>query len=254
MKINVVPSDNIFQELGQNTYDYKDLLSELIDNSLAAREGRTVQVRIDLYVDKDQRAHRFVIADDAAGIPEDKLGSAISPAGLKTGGSLNEHGLGMKQAVAALGQLESLVTKTADRELAIEINEFRFGEIEGTEKPFDGTSGTVITVRGLKPMVVTNATSYTRSIVPYLGARYRRFLRPDNPILVLTLSIRNIDTSDVQYSWPVKEVKPIYFHPSTRENRPVFSKFGIAGSGWRAELTFGYAPKDTGEYEELAGC
>ena len=33
----VEPSDNIFSELGNNTYDYKDLLSELIDNSLAAR-------------------------------------------------------------------------------------------------------------------------------------------------------------------------------------------------------------------------
>lgn len=33
----VKPSDNIFQELGNNTYDYKDLLSELIDNSVAAR-------------------------------------------------------------------------------------------------------------------------------------------------------------------------------------------------------------------------
>jgi hypothetical protein len=137
MRINVLPSDNIFEELGHNTYDYKDLLSELIDNSLAARDGKSVRVHLDLFVDKDQRPHRFVISDDAAGIPAEKLGSAITPAGLRTDGSLNEHGLGMKQAVAALGQLESLVTKTADRELALEITEFRFGEIEVPEKPFD---------------------------------------------------------------------------------------------------------------------
>ena len=36
-KITVKPSDNIFYELGNNTYDFKDLLSELIDNSIAAR-------------------------------------------------------------------------------------------------------------------------------------------------------------------------------------------------------------------------
>jgi sensor histidine kinase regulating citrate/malate metabolism len=114
MKINVFPSDNIFQELGQNTYDYKDLLSELIDNSLAARDGKSVRVKVDLFVDKDQTARRFVISDDATGIPADKLGTAITPAGLKTDGSLNEHGLGMKQAIAAMGKLESLVTKTAD--------------------------------------------------------------------------------------------------------------------------------------------
>ncbi|MFZ0590224.1 MAG: ATP-binding protein [Bryobacteraceae bacterium] len=134
MKITVLPSDNICQELGQNTYDYKDLLSELIDNSLAARDGTSVCVKVDLLVDKDQKAQRFVISDDAAGISADKLGSAITPAGLKTDGSLNEHGLGMKQAVAALGQLESLVTKTADREHALEVTEFRFGEIEAQRK------------------------------------------------------------------------------------------------------------------------
>jgi hypothetical protein len=251
MKINVLPSDNIFHELGHNTYDYKDLLSELIDNSLAAREGRPVRVSVDVFVDKDQRPHRFVISDDASGIPIEKLGSAITPAGLKTDGSLNEHGLGMKQAVAALGRLESLITKTADRELAVEISEFRFGEIDAPEKSFDRSSGTAISVRELRPIVVTNATSYTRTIVPYLGARYRRFLRPDNPILDLTISIRSIETGDTLYSWPVKEVKPTYFHPSTRENRPVFSKYGIEGKGWRAELTFGYAPKDASEYEEL---
>jgi len=34
----VDPSDNIFKELGKNTYDLKDLISELIDNSVAARQ------------------------------------------------------------------------------------------------------------------------------------------------------------------------------------------------------------------------
>ncbi len=147
MKINVLPSDNIFHELGQNTYDYKDLLSELIDNSLAARDGKSVRVNVEIFVDKDQKAHRFLISDDGAGIPADKLGSAITPAGLKTENSLNEHGLGMKQAVAALGRLESLITKTEDRELALEVTEFRFGEIDAAEKTFDRTRGTTISVR-----------------------------------------------------------------------------------------------------------
>lgn len=251
MKINVLPSNNIFHELGHNTYDYKDLLSELIDNSLAARDGQPVKVTVDVFVDTDLKPQRFVISDNAAGIPVDRLGSAITPAGIQTNGSLNEHGLGMKQAIAALGHLESLVTKTADREFAVKITEFRFGEIEAQEVPFDGTRGTSISVINLKPIVSTTATNYTRSIVPYLGARYRRFLRAERPILDLIISIRNLGNGDVQYSWPVREVKPIYFHPNTRENRPVFSKYALEGDGWNAELTFGYAPKDVSEYEEL---
>jgi hypothetical protein len=46
-KIEVHASDNIFKELGYNTYDYKDLLSELIDNSIAAkRENELLKVNI----------------------------------------------------------------------------------------------------------------------------------------------------------------------------------------------------------------
>jgi len=97
MKITVTPSDKIFSELGHNTYDFKDLLSELIDNSIAARvPGERVNVRVDIYVDKELKPRRFVISDDAFGIP----------AGVQTQSSLNEHGLGMKQADAALGKLE----------------------------------------------------------------------------------------------------------------------------------------------------
>ena len=252
MKITVSPSDKIFSELGHNTYDFKDLLSELIDNSIAARvPGERVNVRVDIYADKDLKPRRFVIWDDAFGIPVDKLGEAITPAGVQTQSSLNEHGLGMKQAVAALGKLEYLVTKTADRELAVEIKEFRFGEIDAEEKAFDRPRGTTISVTDLKPIVNTNPMNYTRTIAPYLGARYRRFLRPEKPILDLEISIRNVETGDVQNRWPVKELKPTYFHPSTRENRPIFSKYSLEGSGWNAELTFGYAPKDNSEFEEL---
>ncbi|MGD0471526.1 MAG: ATP-binding protein [Terriglobales bacterium] len=251
MKITVHPSDNIFAELGHNTYDYKDLLSELIDNSIAARiQGELLRVRIEIEVDKDLRPLRFIIWDDASGIPRERLGPAIAPAGLQTQGSLNEHGLGMKQAVAALGRLKSLVTKTADQDSAVLVPEFRFGEIDADEITFDRARGTTITVEDLKPIVVTNATSYTRTIVPYLGARYRRFLRPENAAMSLVVEVRGADGASL-YKWEVKEVKPTYFHPGTRENRPVFSKYPIEGNGWKAELTFGYAPKDNSEYEEL---
>jgi hypothetical protein len=252
MKIVVEPSDQIFAELGNNTYDYKDLLSELIDNSLAARiAGERVHINVSIFVDTEQRPKKFAISDDASGIPEDMIGIAITPAGIQTAGSLNEHGLGMKQAVATLGQLQSLVTKTGDRELAVSINQFKFGEIEAEEVPFDRAHGTTVTVTNLKPIVITHAATITKSIVPYLGARYRRFLRPDNPIMSLTLEIRNVDNGDSQYRWEVKEVKPTYFHPGTRENRPVILDFPLDGNGWNAKLTFGYAPKDEGEYEEL---
>ncbi len=251
-KTQVVPSDNIFKELGKNTYDYKDLVSELIDNSIAARRSdRLLVVNIDLLVDDNQKATDFIIKDNAQGIAPERLGPAITPAGIQSSNSLNEHGLGMKQAVSALGKLNYLATKTANESKARVIREFKFGNITTYFADVDFDSGTEIAISDVNPIVVSHATSITRSLIPYLGARYRRFLRPDNKILDLSLANKRKTTGDVLYDWKVEEVKPIYFHPSTRSNRPVIFKHPLQGEGWRAELTFGYAPQSDAEYEEL---
>lgn len=157
----------------------------------------------------------------------------------------------MKQAIAALGHLESLVTKSSERSTAIHVSEFKFGDINGDEVAFDRIRGTTITIKSLKAIVTANATSCTRTIVPYLGAHYRRFLRPDNLAMKLVVRIFQEGSLDPLYEWDVKEVKPTYFHPSTRENRQVFARYPLGENGWSAELTFGYAPKDNTEYEEL---
>ena len=87
--------------------DYKDLLSELIDNAVAARHpDRLLEVRVHISVDADNIPQELVISDNASGIAQERLGRAITPAGVQGANSLNEHGLGMKQAVSALGKLK----------------------------------------------------------------------------------------------------------------------------------------------------
>jgi hypothetical protein len=176
---------------------------------------------------------------------------AITPPGIRGENSLNEHGLGMKQAVSTLGTLKYLATKTDNEEKARVIKEFKFGELDTFLIDFDSISGTEISVSNLKPIVITHPGTITRSIVPYLGARYRRFLKPENPLMELRMFIMSAINNTQLYDWKVPEVKPIYFHPATRENRPVMLGHRISGHGWKAELTFGYAPKDEAEYEEL---
>lgn len=249
--VKVDPSDNIFAELGKNTYDYKDLLSELIDNSLAARGNvKPVRVVIDVYTDSNGRPVEFVVRDNAQGIPSDKLGAAITPAGIRSTNSLNEHGLGMKQAVSALGDLKYLATKTRDESKARLVLKFQFGEVPVYESELDGESGTEIAITNLSPIVIANPTSISRSLSKYLGARYRRFLRPDNKLLDLTINIKKQFSEQITNYWEIKEVKPNYFHPNTRTNRPVILKYSISGEGWKAELTFGYAPQES-EYPEM---
>lgn len=251
-KVCVQASNNLFIELGNNTYNYRDLISELIDNSIAKRrEDRQLNVNIKIYVDEQNKPQHFIIIDNASGIPNEIFGNAISPAAIQTQNSLSEHGLGMKQAIASLGKLKYLATKVINEEKGRVVTEFKFGEIDVYSCDFPNDSGTEICVEDLKPIVVTNPTLYTRDIVPYLGARYRRFLKPDRKILSLTISMINNRSNDTIYEWAISEVKPVYFHPSTRENRPVILSHQLAGSGWKAQLTFGYAPKDDDEYREL---
>ena len=253
LKTRVLASDNIFTELGKNTYDYKDLMSELIDNAIAARRSdRILKITIDLYVDANEKPTEFVIKDNASGIAVDTLGPAITPAGVQRSDSLNEHGLGMKQAVAALGKLKYLATKTEKEDKARVIREFRFGPISTYySSEFDCDSGTEIAVTDVKAIISSNRATITKTLIPALGARYRRFLIPDSKFLDLTVNIRRQENGQVCRTWNVEEVKPMYFHPSTRTNKPVIGGYMISDEGWKAKVTFGYAPQEKQEYEDL---
>ncbi len=256
--IEVNPSNKIFKELGKNTYDYTDLLSELIDNSLAATPaGQTSNIRITIGIcQTDPTRNWLMIADNASGIPPERLGLAITPAGDQATGSLNEHGLGMKQAVAGLGELKYLATKTVGEQRVRVIEEFRYGQIypKLVEAPWE--HGTEIVVEKINPIVKTHQQHYTRDLVPYLGARYRRFLMGEQPRAVIELSMVDIedindDEPRVIQDWKVEAVRPIYFHPNTRKNEPVVYHKKFKGVGWEAELVFGYSPEHDHEWDEL---
>lgn len=249
----VIPSDNLFKELGKNTYNFKDMLSELIDNSIAARiDGKLLNVSIYIYYNNERKATKIIILDDAKGIEKIKLGKALSPAAIKTKNSLNEHGMGMKQAISGMGDLEYLATKVKDETTARVILELKFGDIntyESTEFPYD--HGTEICIKNAKEIVTASASAITQHIVPYLGARYRNFLKPDNKLMNLEINLVNEETNFTTNHWDVVEVKPVYFHPSTRTNKPIILDFPVKGDGWQAKLTFGYAPSSKEELKEL---
>ena len=256
--IIVEPSDNIFAELGNNTYNFKDLLSELIDNSLAARtDDDLLRVKIVVGISQtNPHLSWLTISDDASGIPPDRLGLAITPAGIRSFGSLNEHGLGMKQAVAGLGELKYLATRVAGEEYARVIEGFHFGSIPTKLLETTWRHGTELAIHKLKAIVQRHPALYTRDIVPYLGARYRRFLTLSNQKMEVTIQMLDIDDTDADgngattQKWLVEEVKPTYFHRNTRRNAPAVNHRRFKGKGWEAYLVFGYSPV-ADEWEEL---
>ncbi len=67
--IHVKPSNRIFEELGNNSYDFLDVISELIDNSLSAHSGEGVlQVDIEIALSKKRENSYFKIRDNACGM------------------------------------------------------------------------------------------------------------------------------------------------------------------------------------------
>lgn len=257
--ISVKPSDNIFRELGNNTYDFVELLCEFIDNSIAAKPySEMLKVCIEIgYSKNNEKAEYIKITDNGLGISRNKLPKAISPAELSGGKTLNEHGLGMKQAIAALGQLEYLRTKTVDDPLEYEVNEFKFGDIEVNTKRSNYKSGTSIKISNLKMPINITPQYYTTNISVNLGAIYRRYLKRDNKIMNLTLKLNNLDKNQEGelidkegYTWEVNAIKPIYFHPNNWINEPIVVNKKFTGREWEAKLTFGYSPNDY-QYENL---
>lgn len=252
--VEVIPDDRLFEELGKNNYDFHDLLSELIDNSIAAKNERLpVQVDIFFHMGEDGKPKRFVIKDNAKGIAAKDLGVALSPAAKRTHGSLNEHGLGMKQAIASLGKLDYLATKVRGEKNSRVIKKIGWGKlpiVHDKKLLSEYDSGTELSVVDLKALVVFDKGSITRNLASELGARYRRYLSGQVKRLELNILLIN-ERGEVDRKWEIRAVKPVYFHPHTRENRPVVLNFPLGGKEWKAKLTFGYAPKENEEYEEL---
>lgn len=253
-RILVEPSDNIFQVLGHNTYDFLDAISELIDNAVAKRvEGELLQVEIEIGVSaKDGKKDYFLIRDNASGISLDDLPKCLSPAAIVSTESLSEHGMGMKQAIACLGRFRYLASKIKNMDKAIVIEELRFGKIKPKTVDVTWAHGTEICIHSPSPMIPRThlGTGYSK-IASYLGARYRRFMKPENPRMTITIKMVDIDNKKTTLLPEVEEIRPVYFHPRSRTNQPtIIRKKFSSNSKWLATLTMGYAPSDY-EYDEL---
>ena len=244
-EISVPPSDRIFAELGNTTYDLLDAVSELIDNSIAAAPKKgPYNITLIFSHAKTAAKESFQIVDDCEGIPRDKLGEAVSPA-CTSGSGLNEHGLGMKQAVASIGLLKKLITKSQADVYGIQIEKFSW-TLKAKEIR-TAKAGTTILVSDLKRRVITG-TEKQKIFAAELGARYRRFL-DEHDRLKLVVQFDDVETKRSIF-YEVDSVRPVYFNPNTRKNTPTHDR-EFKGTGWKARIRIGFAPDSESEYQEL---
>lgn len=125
----VLDAEHYFQGLARQELDFHQALGELLDNSLSARqkspygeglEPMTIEVTIE---ERDDGSYLVQVADHGVGMSFEDITSRIfNPGGQGSQpGNLNEHGFGLKNALALLTGGNStnftLLTRTQDADL-----------------------------------------------------------------------------------------------------------------------------------------
>lgn len=250
-RIFVKPSSRLFAELGNTPYEIEDLVCELIDNSLAASVSEITNIYIDLGFDRKNRPIYFTIRDDASGIEFNELPLVVSP-GAKSSSTnpLNEHGLGLKQAVAAMGTLEYLTTRSIKEDLTSTITKLDYGEIPVIRDNKLSTHGTEIKVSITENSKMRNKTEkfYKDRFIEFIGATYRRFLRPGSRKAFIKVNYYDYN-NHLKTTVDVVAVSPTYYSNGT--DNPLIFNFPITGEGYEARLTFGFSPRTDYERQEL---
>ena len=178
-EFQVPPSDNIFSVIGDFGQQFEASLAELIDNSIAARVDDHVNVWIKYHFSLLNPTLSYMdVDDDAGGIHLDLIPRAIAPAAMagESVNSLNRHGMGMKHAIAAIGDLDYLISKTFGAE-AFRIDKFTHeNKTQAKKSTLDRDHGLSIRLKNLKPIVYKRTCDITSYIIKPLGARYKYYL------------------------------------------------------------------------------
>lgn len=102
--INIVPDVSLFAKLGNANYTVSEAISELIDNSIDAREDK---VNINIKISKNE----VIVEDDGRGMSkEDAVNSIILGKSSKKTGELGHFGMGLKTSCMSLGKKFSVHT------------------------------------------------------------------------------------------------------------------------------------------------
>ena len=184
-RLDITPDKSLIRKLGSTGYRTYEAISELVDNSIDARGGRKVSIRVSIgYADGS-----IGIDDDGVGMGLAELGDAMTVAKETAhphGKRLGMFGLGMKTACSFLGRSFSVATSEAgsQTEYIVDYDEdgWEGDETVGWQnfpyrkrkKPDPATHGTRIRIGKLRvPTYAEQTTVFKKR----LGERYAEYIR-----------------------------------------------------------------------------
>lgn len=229
-------SDDFWKAYSRQTIDFQNALAELIDNALSARRttaGGTVPAYIEITLEeKENRDIRLQVADNGTGVNRDSLVSEenIFNMGYQPpeSGKMNEHGFGLKNALAMLtsgfvNEFAFLSRPTDEEEMIyrvdgpIQTNMTAYTTDEDDwardlEELSDVESGVKVIAdvdRDYLSTVYNRGSRFTtliKRLTEHLGVMYHHYLsREENEGNKITLRYKSRDADD----WTEREVPPI---------------------------------------------
>lgn len=155
-EINILPDRSLMPKIGQTGYSVLQAISELVDNSIDAREDGKV-LTVEIFFDSDKGI--VEVSDDGVGMDEQTAANSMKLAHSAKKNKLGEFGLGLKTAATSLGKNFQIATtqKGSDEKYIMEYDEekwLRSGDWTKHEMKIKSgvdkrRSGTTICIRDL---------------------------------------------------------------------------------------------------------
>ncbi len=239
-EINILPHRSLMPKLGQTGYSVSQAISELVDNSIDARESDKVLTVEILF---DNKNGLVEVSDDGIGMSEEVAADSIKLAQSIKKNKLGEFGLGLKTAATSLGKNFQIFTtqKGSDREYILEYDEEKWlksgdwtkHEMKIKEGVPKDKSNTTIRINNLRFSIYPNLPGNIRKD---LATRFAPFIENGEVKIKVNKGLCEPEPLDLKIE---------YHAPDGREP---FSKKLESGNevyGWRGLLKRG---SNKGEY------
>ena len=121
-EINILPDRSLMPKIGQTGYSVLQAISELVDNSIDARENGKV-LTVEIFFDSNKGI--VEVSDDGVGMNEQTAANSMRLAHSAKKNKLGEFGLGLKTAATSLGKNFQITTtqKGSDEKYIMEYDE-----------------------------------------------------------------------------------------------------------------------------------
>jgi len=238
--ISILPDRSLMPKIGQTGYSVSQAISELVDNSIDAREeGKILTVEVRL----KPEANCIEVSDDGSGMDEETAANSIRLAHSLKKDKLGEFGLGLKTAATSLGKKFQVATKQkgTSEEYVLEYDEEKWlksgdwtkFEMKVNRRSDKQTSGTTITIRDLSFSIYPNLPGNVRKD---LATRFAPFI--ENGEVQIKVNTKWCQPEPL-------ELKDDYYPPDGKEQFRMKLESGNEVWGWRGLLKRG---SEKGEY------